>query len=133
MKRTPLARKTPLRRRTRLRPVGKTKYRRRARQWDFMAFVLEQTCTLQGVDGAGVCWGRVQADHAGTRGLGVKAPDDTCIALCTKHHGNRTDYRGYFKDWKADQMRTWCDLQIYLTQSLYAKLVELGQVPRRTT
>lgn len=132
MKRSALKRTSPLRRRTRLRPIGKTKYRRRTRDTDFMLYVLAQPCVLAGIDGAGKCWGRTQADHAGARGLGVKAPDNTCIPLCTKHHGNRTDYTGYFKGWQGAAMRQWCDRMIHLTQNLYDKFRELRQTPWRT-
>ncbi len=128
MKRSPLQRKTPLRRRTRLRPVGRTKYRRRTRDFDFMGFVLYQPCVLRAT---GKCEGRVQADHAGARGLGVKCPDDQTIPLCRFHHSSRTDYTGYFKNWKGPQMREWCDLVVYQTQSLYLTLCALGQTPWR--
>jgi len=131
VKRTALKRKTPLRRRTRLRPFGNTKYRRRERDVDFMLFVLTQPCAVRSLARAGACDGRVQADHAGARGLGVKAPDDTCIPLCMKHHGQRTDYRGFFKNWKGPQMRAWADLAIHQIQNLYADLCALGQTPWR--
>ena len=134
MKRTPLKRKTPMRRqRVRMKARGNTKYRRRERDVDFMLFVLTQPCVLAGVAGAGRCDGRVQADHAGARGMGVKAPDNTCVPLCLKHHGNRTDYRGFFRDWRGERMRAWCDLTISYTQEFYATLCELGQTPWRTT
>ena len=122
-----------MRRRARLRPVSKTKkYRRRSRRMDFMAYILFQPCVLQDASGAGKCWGRVQADHAGSRPYGQKAPDDTCIPLCTKHHRDRTDYTGYFKGWRGAQMRAWCDLRIYNYQQLYTMKIGLRQTPWRT-
>jgi hypothetical protein len=44
-----------------------------------------------------------------------------------KHHGHRTDYRGFFKNWKGPEMRAWADLVIHQTQNLYADLCALGQ------
>ncbi len=132
MKRTPLKRGTKtLQRKTRLRQKSKTKkYARRARDSDYMLFILSQSCWAY--PHGKPCEGRVQADHAGTRGLGVKAPDNTCIPLCRKHHGERTDYRGYFKNWKGPQMREWNDRAIRYFQKLYADYVALGQTPWRT-
>lgn len=135
MKRTPLKRgRKPLVRRTRLRARSKTKkYARRERGWDFMAYILKQPCAVRHGNVVVIhpCEGRVQADHAGTRGLGVKSADDTCIPLCRKHHGERTDYKGFFKNWKGPQMREWCDRMIHYYQGLYTSLVALGQTPWR--
>jgi hypothetical protein len=134
MKRSgPLARRIGLRRKTWLRSVSRTKkYRRRDRDWDFMAYVLWLPCELRNVLGAGRCQGRVQADHAGQRPFGQKSQDDTCIPLCEKHHTNRTDYRGYFKNWTGVQMREWNDRVIHVTQGRYHHLCELRQWPWRT-
>lgn len=38
----------------------------------------------------GRCTGPVEADHGGDRAYGTKAPDLTCIPLCTGHHTHRT-------------------------------------------
>ncbi len=121
MKRTPLKRKTPMRRAPfRGKASGKSSYRRRERDLVYMAWVLTQPCLLRSVADAGPCYGRVQADHAGARALGKKAPDNTCIPLCLKHHHDRTVYVGYFKDHDAKAMRAWCDWQVAIVQVGFA-------------
>lgn len=80
---------------------------------DFMAWVRGQSCLLAHVGG---CQGRVEADHAGPRPLGRKASDDTTIPLCTGHHRQRTDARGYFAGFSAAAMREWCAVAIANTQ-----------------
>lgn len=116
---------TQLRRKTRLRARSRTNsHRRRERDLPFMAWVATLPCRLEFVGGRHVCRGRVQVDHAGNRftdGNGIRAHDTTCIPLCTKHHRERTSYRGYFKNWVAAGMRAWCDEQIHLMRLDYAK------------
>lgn len=68
------------------------------------------------------CWGRVQADHAGARGLGVKCPDDQCTPLCELHHRERTEYKGTFRWFTAVEMRAWNDWAIARTQAEVAEL-----------
>ena len=102
MKRTPLKR-TAMRRGPSKRPG---KYARRVRDFDFMLWVKTQQCLLAGNYEAGPCSGVVEADHAGLRGIGQKAPDDTCIPLCSGHHLDRHACTGFFrgreKAWKRD-------------------------------
>lgn len=62
------------------------------------------------------CYGRVQADHAGSRALGRKAPDDTCIPMCEQHHEERTDYKRTFRGFSKDEMRAWNDWAIQKTR-----------------
>jgi len=81
-----------------------------------MRWVKTLPCVLAGVASAGVCDGPVEADHAGSRGVGQKAPDSTCIPLCSKHHRDRTDMRGAFGAFFAREMRSWCDAMITRTQ-----------------
>lgn len=130
MKRTALIRRTPLRRKTPLQYYSRsTTYARRSRNEDYMEYCRWQPCSLRG---KAPCHGRIDPDHAGLeRGLGKKAPDSTCIALCRKHHEERTDRRGYFKDWDLDQMRLWCQRQIHFHQNLYKNLLALRQTPWR--
>ena len=130
MRRTELKRKTPLRAR------GNTKYRNRVRDVPYMLDVKKLRCAVRAyfqgdfnLDPAVVfdlkptlCCGRVQADHAGVRNLGYKAPDDTCIPLCMIHHDERTSYVGAFKNWKGPQMRAWLDIVIAHTQREVAQL-----------
>lgn len=96
-----------------------------------MAFVRWCHCALV-ADEKFPCAGRVEADHAGDRPKGKKAPDTTCIPLCHRHHRHRTDYVGHFKGWDARRMRAWCDGQISFYRTLYTNLVAMGRTPWRT-
>lgn len=101
MKRTAL-------KRTAMRPgKRKTKYARRERDIDYMLLVKGLRCFLAGVDGAGPCTGVTEADHAGERGLGQKAPDDTCIPLCSGHHLDRHACTGFFRGREKHWKREW--------------------------
>ena len=126
-----LRRKKPLRRKTWLRSRGNTSYRRRVRDIAYMKRVKKLPCAVRwfsrqlfnqivwngfGQQGATCCEGRVEADHAGVRGLGQKADDRTCIPMCTRHHRERTDQRGSFGGWTAQMMREWCEVAIAATQ-----------------
>lgn len=113
VKRSPIPRKTPLVRSPMRRSGRKSKYKRRHRNWDYMAFVRRQPCAARSLDGA--CDGRVQADHAGRRGMGQKADDRTCIPLCRRHHQCRGDFAGPFKGWNQDQMRQWLERMVIKT------------------
>lgn len=96
---------------------GSTKYSRRDRDFDFMAFVKQGPCIAAGMS---PCEGEIEADHAGRRGLGMKASDDTCIGLCTLHHRQRTDFSGPFRSWDQAQMRAWLEAAIAETRQRYA-------------
>lgn len=109
MKRTTLKRGKPLRRKTWLRSRGDTKYRRRPRDLAYMAWVRTQPCCAKPF---GRCYGRVEADHAGTRGYGEKADDNTCIPLCGKHHTQRGSFSGPFRPWDQARMRGWLALMV---------------------
>jgi hypothetical protein len=76
------------------------------------------------------CLGRVEADHAGKRGLGQKCSDRETIPLCSIHHRHRTDCVGYFRGWTADRMRAWCDARIAETQTtVTGNLAGVGGAP----
>lgn len=124
-----MKRSKPLRRKTPLRARGKTSYRRRPRDLDVMRRVRKLPCIVRACAESSpggirftTCRGRVQADHAGERAFGRKAPDDTTIPLCTKHHRERTDYTGMFKGMTADTMRAWCDWAIAMTKQDLKKI-----------
>jgi hypothetical protein len=78
---------------------------------NYVAWVHSQPCCADGLPGH-VCGGRIEADHAGERPLGRKADDDTCIALCSQGHRERTDHCGPFKHFTRAEMRSWLDGQI---------------------
>lgn len=65
------------------------------------------------------CTGRVEADHAGERGIGQKADDRTCIPLCRQHHGERTNHKGPFFHMTRDELRTWRTEAIARTQAAW--------------
>jgi len=137
MKRSkPLRRKTPMRRK-RMKPR-----RGRVRDPEYMAKVRRLPCIvrtalkdfadhltrfvfqpnahgpalIRGLRFATPCRGRIQADHMGVRGLGQKSSDRETAPMCEGHHPERTDYRGVFKDWTAEEMRQFCDWAIERTQ-----------------
>lgn len=112
----PLKRRKPMRARSpnrKPRERRKTKYAQRERDTEYMLWVKTQSCVASIVvpltaKGQAIrCEGAVEADHAGRRGIGRKADDLTCIPLCTKHHGDRTDVTGIFKHAKQDYLREW--------------------------
>lgn len=134
LRRTPLARGKPLKRKTRLRARSLTNsYRRRERDLEFMKKVRKLGCIVRlwmSIIGKGGAWmqpthvtpcgGRVQADHLGQRAYSKKAHDTTCAPMCRRHHQERTDgasaRNGIFSDFKAEDMREWCDWAIRRTR-----------------
>lgn len=117
MKRTPLKRSKPLGR-TRMRPgKRKSKYALRDRDCPYMNFVKNLPCLLS-MWGCGECSGVVEADHAGLdSGMGHKAPDRTCIPLCSGHHLDRHAATGYFRDMDRAERREWRLWAIAKTQA----------------
>lgn len=82
----------------------RARYASRERAWDYMAWVKSTPCLLCST---GACEGPTEADHAGDRALGRRSLDRDCVPLCTKHHRERTDLRGYFAGFDAARMREW--------------------------
>jgi len=68
------------------------------------------------------CYGNIEADHAGRRGIGQKADDRTCIPLCRNHHRERTDFSGTFKGWTQNGMRIWLNIMISRHQTRYERV-----------
>ena len=145
MRRSPLKRGKPLQRKTRLSPRGKTKYRWRVRDLPYMKLVKRLPCVVRAFlileepettetglwrawfavrSQATLCQGRVEADHAGERPFGQKAPDDTCISECTRHHRERTDYQWTFDGFDKNSMRAFCDWAIEHTRDQVSDLRE---------
>ncbi len=134
MKRTAMKRTAPIARgawsstnrrpmrRTRMRPSAKgTKYGNRERDFVFMGWVKRQPCAVAELLGVACsCEGVIEADHQGYEpGLGIKAPDDTCVPMCKHHHEQRHQRRGYFLGWTAPQVRAWCDDRIQIYQARF--------------
>lgn len=109
LRRTSLERRTPMRRTWMRRGRRRNKYARRARDFDYMGWIKTQPCAARFLS---PCNGIIEADHAGRRGIGQKAADETCIALCTRHHAERGDFSGPFKSWNQERMRGWLVEQI---------------------
>lgn len=64
-----------------------------------------------------LCGGRIEANHAGEKpGMGLKAPDFTCIPMCSKHHRAWTEHRDLFAAWTREERRAWADDAIRQTQ-----------------
>ena len=94
-----------------------TKYARRERDIDYMLLVKGLECILARNDEAGPCTGVTEADHAGLdAGLNQKAPDDTCIPLCSGHHLDRHACTGYFRGREKAWKRDWRLVAIEITQ-----------------
>lgn len=105
-------------RRTRLRPRSK---RKAPRDFAFMLWVKQQPCLLAGDQSAGECRGPIHAHHAGARpGVSMKAPDDTCIPLCERHHDDWHSCRGAF-DVTKDARREWAAWAVGVMQGRWAR------------
>lgn len=61
-----------------------------------------------------------EAHHAGRRGVGQRAHDETAVPLCTGHHHAWHDHRGPFLGWTAAERREWADARIAETQQRWA-------------
>lgn len=97
-----------------------SRYTVRPRNWEYMDWVRSQRCLLAKKGGAGDCQGRTEADHAGVdHARGRKAPDETCIPLCTRHHRDRHEATGFFRDMSKDERRQWRLEAIVRTQQAY--------------
>jgi len=107
----PLRRSSPLRRRARVRTRRPSSYRRRERDFEFMAWVRRQPCIVRTLppdpNRLTPCGGRVEADHFGSRGLSRKGHDRTCVPMCTQHHRERSDHHGAFFKLNQLQLREW--------------------------
>lgn len=118
----------------------RTKYSRRPRDFDRMGWIRAQSCAVGLIQGAelwsgrvphGRCDGPVEAHHAGTRGTGQKAPDDTCIPLCQHHHRCITDRAGPFADWPRGAVKAWELAMVEIYRLRYAEQREDATVANR--
>ena len=114
-----------------LRSTGTSKYARRPRDLDYLAWVRTRPCAVRdllvlnamlGIPfSTNVCTAPVEAHHAGRRGLGQKADDNTAIPLCRRHHRELHDARGAFAGWTKAERRAWQDEQAALTLDRYLR------------
>lgn len=112
---TPPKRTTPIKRR-RSRP------RRRPAAPDpaYLAWVRTLKCSAP--HGPHGCQGKVQAHHAGVRGLGQRADDHTAIPMCTYHHRAWHDGRGVFVGWDRQLRWAWAAEVIAETQQRWLQV-----------
>lgn len=107
----------PLKSKKRKSPKRKTKYASRERDIDYMLWVKTLPCLIASLEGAGPCSSVVEPDHVGVRGIGQKAPDDTCVPLCSTHHLDRHAHTGYFRYRSKEWTREWREEAIRKTQA----------------
>lgn len=121
LKRTGSLKRTGTKSKKRKSPPRKSRYAERERDFEFMGWVKSLPCLLYQHDGAGPCTpGYVEADHAGLdAGLTRKAPDDTCIPLCSAHHLDRHACTGFFRGRSKQWKRDWRLDAIAKTQAAY--------------
>lgn len=124
MKRTPLRRTKSIRRF--IPKAERSKYALRERDTPRMLFVKTMLCSVveEWPDPHRQptrCWGPIEADHAGPRGLSQKCADEEVIPLCKGHHGERTDHNGSFKYTKKLEVREWRQRAILRTQTMWAE------------
>lgn len=98
-------------------PSRRSAYRARQRDTAYMLWVKTLPCLMAGV--WGTCQGTVEADHAGLRGMGRKAPDNTTIPLCHYHHHSGRFPRG----WDKPLRRAWLDAAVGYVQALARLMV----------
>lgn len=103
--------------RTRMKRKAPRRVEKRRHMRPYLAFIHAMPCCCElGVtrDGRNVrdsmCTGAIEANHAGKKpGIGLKAPDSTCIPMCHGHHADWTEHRGLFRGWSPDDRREWAD------------------------
>jgi hypothetical protein len=93
------------------RRAKRSAYRGRERHTGYMLWVKRQPCLMRGVWSC--CSGPIEADHAGSRPIGRKAHDSTCIPLCRYHHGASR----FPLAWSQAQRRAWLHAAVVYTQA----------------
>lgn len=131
------SKKPPTKSKKRKSPKRKTKYALRERDIPYMLWVKTLPCLFTDNRIAGPCSGVVEADHAGLdSGIGAKAPDDTCVPLCSRHHLDRHAATGFFR-WREKEetldeckakIRAWRLAAIENTQAQHAGAASFDRV-----
>lgn len=133
VKRTPLRRKTAIRRTAMRRGVKASKYTRRPRDTDYLAFVRSQVCSViqewpNKSAPPSPCWGPIDPDHDSRgRAYGHKSDDSTAIPLCRRHHEHRHLRTGPFRGLTRLEVYAWVDRAQKRTQANWAE--RNGEVP----
>lgn len=108
--------RSPLKRKTRIKPRSTTK-KTRPRNVPYMLWVKTLPCAAGYMDGH-LCSGPIHAHRAGERpGIGMKAPDETCIPLCEHHHQAWHAAHRPFEALHHHQRRAWSDRIIAETRA----------------
>jgi len=84
---------------------------------EYVHWVKRQRCaaaTFGGCSG-----GFVHAHHAGERGLGKRAHDETCVPLCSTHHRAWHDLHQPFRHMPRPERMAWIAAQICGTRHRY--------------
>ena len=85
----------------------------------FLVHVRGLDCRARGLDTP--CGGAMEAHHAGIRGLGQRAHDESSVPLCTYHHREFHDATGAFKTWRKAKRRTWIRAAVRTSRWSYAR------------
>jgi hypothetical protein len=98
----------------------RTAYATRERDTPYMLWCKLLPCLLapyQHLAAIGACDGPTEADHAGERALGRKAPDNTVIPLCRLHHVARhIKGNDFFRGLDKAHTSIWLDAMINQVQ-----------------
>ena len=121
---TPIERpRKPLRRKTYMRAKPPRRLKTPRSNPAYLAFVRTLGCCaiLQHFR-VRFCDGPIHAHHAGRRpGVGMKAPDDTAIPLCSAHHRAWHDGAGPFLGMSKLERFAWSLVRIGEVRALYAE------------
>lgn len=85
----------------------------------YVAWIHDLPCSARNLGDN--CDGPIEAHHAGSRGMSQRAHDNTCIALCRRHHRAWHDFGAPFDKPKAERKDMVADM-IAKTQELASRL-----------
>lgn len=88
----------------------------------FVRFVRTLPCAVCGAHG-------VEAHHAGTRGLGQRAHDSTCVPLCRQHHAAWHDAGPPFRGMSKDERQGWNEAAIAAARRAHVASLLDGPIP----
>lgn len=95
---------------------------------EYAAWVRGLVCESH-ADDPHTCHGRVEAHHAGTRGIGQRSHDHTCIPLCTAHHRAWHDHRWPYSTMGKSERGRWAVAAIAKTQRAWERHLVLEDIP----
>ena len=71
----------------------------------YVRWIRGRPCSAKGMGGD--CQGRIEAHHAGERGMGQRSHDWTCVPLCMSHHRAWHDGGAPFAAMSREERRGW--------------------------